>query len=69
MPDSVYKIIELVGTSNLSWDDAARKAVETAGVTLNDLRVGEVTKLDMTIEDGKVKNYRARVSVSFRLGD
>ena len=69
MPDSVYKIIELVGTSSLSWDDAARKAVETAGVTLNDLRVGEVTKLDMTIEDGKVKNYRARVSVSFRLGD
>jgi len=69
MAESVYKIIELVGTSDLSWDDAARNAVETAGGTLHDLRVGEVTKLDMTIEDGKVKNYRARVSVSFRLED
>ncbi|MBW2651379.1 MAG: dodecin domain-containing protein [Deltaproteobacteria bacterium] len=56
MSESVYKIIELVGTSDLSWDDAA-----------SDLRIGEITKLDMTIEDGKVKNYRARVSVSFRL--
>lgn len=69
MPESVYKIIELVGTSSLSWDDAAKKAVETASITLQDLRVGEITKLDMTIEDGKVKNYRARISVSFRLGD
>ena len=67
MPESVYKIIELVGASDLSWDDAARNAVETASETLHDLRVGEITKLDMTIEDGKVKNYRARVSVSFRL--
>ncbi|MBW2544407.1 MAG: dodecin domain-containing protein [Deltaproteobacteria bacterium] len=67
MSESVYKIIELVGTSDLSWDDAARSAVETASVTLHDLRIGEITKLDMTIEDGKVKNYRARVSVSFRL--
>ncbi len=69
MPETVYKIIELVGTSDVSWDDAAKKAVETAGVTLHDLRVGEITKLDMTIEDGKVKSYRARVNVSFRLGD
>ena len=69
MPESVYKIIELVGTSSLSWDDAAKKAVETASITLHDLRVGEITKLDMTIKDGKVKDYRARISVSFRLGD
>jgi len=69
MPESVYKIIELVGTSSLSWDDAAKKAVETASITLQDLRVGEITKLDMTIKDGKVRDYRARVSVSFRLGD
>ncbi len=69
MPESVYKIIELVGTSSLSWDDAAKKAVETASITLQDLRVGEITKLDMTIKDGKVKDYRARISVSFRLGD
>jgi flavin-binding protein dodecin len=69
MPESVYKIIELVGTSSLSWDDAAKKAVETASITLQDLRVGEITKLDMTIKDGKVRDYRARISVSFRLGD
>ena len=50
MPESVYKIIELVGTSSLSWDDAAKKAVETASITLQDLRVGEITKLDMTID-------------------
>ena len=69
MPDSVYKIIELVGTSTLSWEDAARNAVETAGVTLHDLRIAEIGKLDMTIENGKVKSYRARVRVSFRLED
>lgn len=69
MPDSTYKIIELVGTSALSWEDAAKNAVETASTTLHDLRIAEVTRLDMTIEDGKVKNYRARVRVSFRLED
>ncbi len=69
MNESVYKIIELVGTSNVSWEEAAKKAVETAGSTLRDLRVAEVTKLDMTIEEGKIKNYRARVNVSFRLED
>lgn len=69
MPDSTYKIIELVGTSALSWEDAAKNAVETAGSTLHDLRIAEVTRLDMTIEDGKVKSYRARVRVSFRLED
>ncbi len=66
MPDSVYKIIELVGTSPSSWEDAARNAVETAGTTLKELRVGEITKLDMKMEDGKVLAYRARVSVSFK---
>ena len=67
MPDSVYKIIELVGTSDKSWEDAAKNAVETASGTLHDLRIGEILKLDMTIESGKVKSYRARVNVSFRL--
>jgi len=69
MPDSIYKIIELVGTSALSWEDAAKNAVETASSTLHDLRIAEVTRLDLTIEDGKVKSYRARVRVSFRLED
>ncbi|MBN2397510.1 MAG: dodecin domain-containing protein [Deltaproteobacteria bacterium] len=69
MPDSTYKIIELVGTSALSWEDAAKNAVETASSTLHDLRIAEVTRLDLTIEDGKVKSYRARVRVSFRLED
>jgi len=67
MPESVYKFIELVGTSNISWEEAAKKAAETAGKSLSGLRVAEVTKLDMTIEDGEVKTYRARVSLSFRL--
>ena len=67
MDESVYKIIELVGTSSVSWEEAAKKAVETAGSTLRDLRIAEVTKLDMSIEEGKIKNYRARVNVSFRL--
>lgn len=69
MPDSIYKIIELVGTSALSWEEAAKNAVETASSTLHDLRIAEVSRLDMTIEDGKVKSYRARVRVSFRLED
>ncbi|HEU18054.1 MAG TPA: dodecin domain-containing protein [Deltaproteobacteria bacterium] len=69
MPERVYKFIDLVGTSSISWEDAARKAVETAGKSLTELRIAEITKLDMTIEDGKVNSYRARVSVSFRLED
>ncbi len=69
MPNSTYKIVELVGTSDLSWEAASKNAVETAGSTLHDLRIAEVTRLDMTIEDGKVKSYRARVRVSFRLED
>lgn len=63
---SVYRITELVGTSKTSWEDAARAAVETAARTLRDLRVAEVTKLDMVVEDGKVVAYRARVSLSFK---
>lgn len=66
MSNSVYKIIELVGTSDTSWEDAAKAAVETAGKTLRNLRIAEVVKLDMTIENGKVKAYRARINVSFK---
>jgi dodecin len=66
MAGSTYKIIELVGTSDKTWEEAAKVAVETAGKSLKDLRVAEITKLDMTIEGGKVKSYRARVNVSFK---
>jgi len=66
MAGSTYKIIELVGTSDTSWEEAAKTAVETAGATLKDLRIAEVTKLDMTIEEGKVASYRARLNVSFK---
>ncbi len=66
MAGSTYKIIELVGTSEKSWEDAAKTAVETAGESLKELRVAEVTKLDLTVEKGKVKAYRARVNVSFK---
>jgi flavin-binding protein dodecin len=66
MAESVYKIIELVGTSSSSWDDAAKNAVETASGTLKDLRIAEVTKLDLRIENGKVAAYRARVKLSFK---
>jgi len=63
---AVYKIVEIVGTSPTSWEDAARTAVESAAKTLRDLRVAEITKLDMKLDDGKVVAYRARVSVSFK---
>lgn len=66
MSDSVYKIIELVGTSPTSWEEAARNAVERAGKSLKNLRIAEVGRLDMTVEDGKVIAFRARVSVSFK---
>jgi len=66
MAGSTYKIIELVGTSDKTWEEAAKVAVETAGKSLKDLRVAEITKLDMTIEDGKVKSFRGRVNVSFK---
>jgi flavin-binding protein dodecin len=67
MSNSVYKVIELVGASPNSWEDATRTAVEIAGKNLRDLRVAEVTKLDMKVEDGKVVAYRARVAVSFKV--
>jgi len=64
--DSVYKVIELVGTSKTSWEAAAKNALETAGKSLEDLRVGEVVKLDLVIDKNKVVAYRARVNVSFK---
>jgi flavin-binding protein dodecin len=66
--DSVYKVVELVGTSSKSWEDAAKNAVETAAGSLRDLRVAEIVKQDMTVENGKVAAYRARVLVSFKYG-
>jgi flavin-binding protein dodecin len=62
----VYRVTEIIGTSPTSWEDAARLAVETAAKTLRDLRIAEVSKLDMKVEDGKVVAYRARVSLSFK---
>lgn len=66
MSESVYKIVELVGTSTESWEKAASAAVERASHTLRDLRIAEVVKLDMQIENGKIVNYRAKVKVSFK---
>jgi flavin-binding protein dodecin len=66
MPESVYKVIELVGTSTESWEKAAAAAVARAGQSLRDLRVAEVAELDMHIKDGKVESYRAKVRVSFK---
>ena len=66
MGDSIYKVIELVGTSTKSWEDAARNAVETAGKSLKNLRIAEITKLDMTVEENKVVAFRARVALSFK---
>ena len=66
MAESVYKIIELVGTSTESWEKAATAAVQRASKSLRDLRVAEITQLDMTMDNGKVKAYRAKVKVSFK---
>ncbi len=66
MSDSVYKVVELVGTSEVSWEEAAKKAVETAGKSLQNLRIAEVHKLDMKVEGGKVTAFRTRVSLSFK---
>ena len=66
MPESVYKIVELVGTSTESWEKAAAAAVQRAGKSLRDLRIAEVAQLDLQIEKGKVKAYRARLKVSFK---
>jgi len=67
MAESVYKMIELVGTSTESWEKAAAAAVEMASKTLRDLRIAEVVELDMQLEDGKIRNYRARVRISFKV--
>ena len=66
MPESVYKVIELVGTSPESWEKAAAAAVSRAAQSLRELRIAEVVELDMQIEDGKVKAYRAKVKISFK---
>jgi flavin-binding protein dodecin len=66
MPDSVYKVIELVGTSAKSWEDAAKTAVDRASKSLRDLRVAEISAQDMVIENGKVKAYRSKVKLSFK---
>jgi flavin-binding protein dodecin len=66
MSDSIYRVTEVIGTSATSWEDAAKNAVETAAKTLRDLRVGEIVRLDVTIDEGKVTNYRARVNISFK---
>ena len=69
MAESVYKVIELVGTSTESWEKAASAAVNKASKSLRDLRVAEVSELDLQIEGGKVRAYRAKVKVSFKYGD
>ncbi len=66
MPNSVYKIITLVGSSTESWEKAATNAVETAAKTLKDLRIAEIEELDMQIDNGKIMSYRAKVRVSFK---
>jgi hypothetical protein len=66
MPESVYKVIELVGTSTESWEKAASAAVKMASKTLRDLRIAEVSELDLQLEDGKIRAYRAKVKVSFK---
>ena len=66
MADSVYKVIELVGTSTESWEKAASAAVKQASKSLRDLRIAEVSELDLALEDGKIKAYRAKIKVSFK---
>jgi dodecin len=65
-PEGVYKIVDVVGVSETSWEDAGRRAVETAAESLRDLRVAEVTKMDMRLDNGKVVAFRTRVSLSFK---
>ena len=69
MSDSVYKVIELVGSSNNSWEDAAKNAVERASKSLTNLRIAEIKDLDMKVEDGTVTAFRAKVSLSFKFKD
>lgn len=69
MSESVYKVIELVGSSPNSWEEAASRAVEAAGKSLKNLRIAEINKLDMKVENGKITAYRARVNLSFKYED
>ena len=69
MNDSVYKVIELVGTSEVSWEQAAKNAVQRASKSLNNLRIAEVGQLDLKLDDGEVVAYRANVKVSFKFED
>ena len=66
MAESVYKVVDLVGTSDVSWEEAAKNAVETASKSLKNLRIAEIGKLDMKVENGRVVAYRAKVSLSFK---
>ena len=66
--DSVYKVVEVIGTSTKSWEDAAKNAVETASRTLRDLRIAEIVKMDVTVRNGKVRAFRTRVLLSFKYG-
>ena len=66
MPKSIYKVIEIIGTSPKSWEEAAANAVAVASKTLRDLRIAEVVEMDMQIEDGKVVNYRTKIKLSFK---
>jgi len=69
MDKSVYKVIELIGTSEVSWEDAAKNAIDTASKTLKNLRIAEIKDLDLKLDNGKVVAYRARVSLSFKYED
>ena len=66
MPDSVYRVTEIIGVSSESWEAAARNAIETAAATLRDLRIAEVIRQDLTVEDGKVTAFRVRLGISFK---
>ncbi len=66
MNDSIYKVIEIIGTSEVSWEDAARSAIDRANKSLDDLRIAEVTKMDLKLEDGKVVAYRTKINLSFK---
>jgi flavin-binding protein dodecin len=66
MTDSVYRVTEVIGVSAESWEDAARNAVETAAKTVRDLRIAEVVRQDVSIENGTIKNYRVRLGISFK---
>ncbi|WP_054029707.1 dodecin family protein [Desulfatitalea tepidiphila] len=66
MSESMYIVIDLVGTSTTSWQDAAQNAIETAGLSLDNLRIAEITQMDMKVENGKVIAYRTRVNLSFK---